>query len=280
TQFDIDVVAASPGLFDVTRARLAQGRFFDSGHDNRGDNVAVLGPAAAQRLNIVRIDNQPAIFVGEEPLIVIGILDINGVEREPGLLSRIIVPNGYAQTRFGLTSPAEIHIETDIGAAQLIASQVPTALAPNNPQLIEVRFPPDPRQVRARVQSDVNALFIVLGGISLLVGALGIANVTLVSVLERRGEIGLRRAVGASKRHIAAQFLLESTLLGTLGGIIGASTGILLIVAVSAINDWTPVLEPWLPAAAPIAGATIGLLAGLYPALRAARLEPINALRA
>ena len=180
TEFDIEVMAASPGLFGALRAELSTGRFFDAGHDARGDNVAILGPAAAQRLNVVRIDNQPAIFVGEEPLIVIGIIADGGLAREQSLLSKIISPNGLARDRFNLAAPAEVQIETAIGAAQLVASQASIAVAPNQPDLVNVQFPPDPREVRSRVQSDVNALFLVLGGISLLVGALGIANVTLV----------------------------------------------------------------------------------------------------
>jgi ABC-type antimicrobial peptide transport system permease subunit len=123
-------------------------------------------------------------------------------------------------------------------------------------------------------------LFLVLGGVSLLVGAIGIANVTLVSVLERVGEIGLRRALGAARRHVAAQFLMESTAMGLVGGIIGASMGVLLVVAISAARTWTPVLDPWVPLAAPLVGALTGLVAGLYPAIRASALEPVEALRA
>ncbi len=109
----------------------------------------------------------------------------------------------------------------------------------------------------------------------LFVGAIGIANVTLVSVLERVGEIGLRRAVGATRRHIAAQFLAESAAMG----LIGASIGVLIIVAVSATRQWTPVLDPWVPLAAPLVGAATGLIAGLYPSWRSVSLESIDALR-
>lgn len=109
--------------------------------------------------------------------------------------------------------------------------------------------------------------------------ALGIANTTLVRVLERIGEIGLRRARGAARRHIALLFLAESTLLGAAGGVLGASVGVLTVVAVSAFRSWTPVLDPWVPLLVPLVGAATGLVAGGYPALRASRLEPAGSLR-
>ncbi|MEK8144211.1 ABC transporter permease [Streptomyces sp. M10(2022)] len=113
-----------------------------------------------------------------------------------------------------------------------------------------------------------------------MVGAIGIANVTLVTVMERVGEIGLRRALGASRRQVAGQFLLESTTIGLLGGIVGAALGIAVVVCVAVVKQWTPVLDLTLAFGAPLAGALVGLLAGLYPSLRAARMEPVDALRA
>ena len=270
--------AASPGLFRAVRAQLATGRLFDAGHSRRADRVLVLGPNAARRLDIARVDQQPAIFVGDRLYAVIGLLA--GVRRQASLLGAAIMPEGTARREFGLRAPAFAQVETRIGAVDLIARQAPLALSPSDPGLLKVAAPPDPRQLRGAVKNDLNALFLLLGGVSLLVGAIGIANVTLVSVLERVGEIGLRRALGAGRRHIAAQFLLESTAMGLAGGLIGASLGTLVIVGVSASKTWTPVLDPWVPLGAPLLGALIGLASGTYPSMRAASLEPVEALRA
>ncbi|MEE9415925.1 MAG: ABC transporter permease [Acidimicrobiales bacterium] len=277
TEFQIPVIAVSAGTLDAVRSTLATGRTFDKGHNDRADNVAVLGPSAAQRLGVTRVDNLPAIFIGDQPFAVVGILE--STAREPDLLSAIIIPDQTARLLYGLTAPSSVHVDVAVGAAELIGTQAAIALSPNQPDLLQVRVPPSPRGVQSDVQDDVNALFLLLGAISLLVGAIGIANVTLVSVLERTGEIGLRRALGATPTQIAVQFLTESATLGALSGLIGTSLGVLTTVAISATREWTPVLDTWLPLVAPILGAAIGLLAGLYPSLKAARMQPVTALR-
>lgn len=277
TEFQIPMIAASPGLLDAVRGHLATGRWFDRGHSERADRVAVLGTGAAQRLNITRVGQQPVVFLGDVSYVVIGI--VADVQRQPELLNALIVPEGTARELYELESPSLVQVDTEVGAAPLVASQAAIALSPNEPSRVRVQSPPEPEDLKERVEGDVNALFLVLGGVSLLVGAIGIANVTLVSVLERVGEIGLRRSLGAGRRHIAAQFLVESTGIGLFGGVMGASAGVLVVVAVSASNDWTPVLDARVPLAAPALGALIGLLAGLYPAWRASRLEPVEAIR-
>ena len=278
TQFQLPVKAASPGLFQAVRAVVATGRLPDAGHSDRGDRVAVLGGNAADQLHVTRVDNQPAISIGDRLYVVIGIL--GAVERQPTLLGSVVIPEGTARRDLGLTAPGSVQVETRVGAASLIARQVPLALSPNDPSVLKVTAPPEPRRVRAGVQSDLNSLFLLLGAVSLLVGAIGIANVTLVSVLERVGEIGLRRSLGAGRRHIAAQFLVESTALGLVGGILGAALGTLVVTGVAASRTWTPVLEAWVPLGAPLLGGVVGLVSGLYPSLRAATLEPVEALRA
>jgi len=277
TDFNLSVQAASPGLFTAVRADLETGRFPDLGHSERADRVAVLGPGAALRLGIAGVEQLPAIAIGDKLYLVIGIL--RDVARQPDLLGSVIIPEGTARHDFGLSSPQLVVVETRIGAANLIAQQAPLALRPDDPSVLKIASPPEPQRVREAVQSDLNVLFLLLGGLSLIVGAIGIANITLVSVIERTGEIGLRRSIGATRGHIAAQFLLESTSIGVVGGILGASFGILTVVAVSAYQVWTPLLDPVAPFLAPLVGGVIGLVSGTYPALRAARLEPVEAFR-
>ncbi len=277
TAFKLSVHAASPDLFRAVRAELASGRFPDLGHSNRADRVAVLGPDAALRLGIVGLEQLPAISIGDHLYLVVGIL--RDVARKPELLGSVIVPEGTARQYFGLAGPGTVVVETRIGAARLIADQARSALRPDDPRALKVAVPQEPRRVRDEVESDLNVMFLLLGGLSLVVGAIGIANITLVGVMERTGEIGLRRAIGATRRHIAAQFLFESASMGVVGGIIGAGTGVLIVVAVSAYQVWTPVLDPGAPFLAPLVGGGIGLVSGSYPALRAAYLEPVEAIR-
>jgi putative ABC transport system permease protein len=274
----VPVAAGSPGLFAAVQAQLRTGRLYDAGHDERGDPVVVLGRYAAERLGIDRIDSQPSIFIGDRSFTVIGIVEAVGARAE--LLDSAVMPVGTARALYGLVALDAVEIRTELGAAQLVARQAPVAIDPNNPELLDVAAPPRPGGLRRDVVGDVNALFLVLGGVALLVGGLGIANVTLLSVLERISEIGLRRAVGATRIHIAGQFLVESGIVGLLGGLIGATAGVLATVGMSAVRDWTPLLDLRLAVIAPLLGLLIGLLAGTYPAWRAATIEPIAALRA
>lgn len=277
TAFKLSVHAASPGLFRAVRADLRTGRVPDLGHSNRADRVAVLGPDAARRLGVLGLGQLPAISIGDHLYLVVGIL--RDVGRKPELLGSVIIPEGTARQDFGLVGPGTVVIETQIGAAYLIADQARSALRPDDPRILKIEVPLEPKRLRDEVQSDVNVMLLLLGGLSLVVGAIGIANITLVSVMERTGEIGLRRAIGATRAHIAAQFLFESAAMGVIGGILGASLGVMIVVAVSAYQLWTPVLDPAAALLAPLIGGAIGLLSGAYPAMRAARLEPVEALR-
>ncbi|MCJ0868675.1 ABC transporter permease [Streptomyces sp. AP-93] len=273
------VIAASPGALQAAAPTMAQGRLYDEYHSSTKQRVAVLGSSVAARLGITTLDTRPAVFIGSEPFAVIGI--INDVKRKSDLLLTVTIPRTTAEEIWGPpeSSGTTMLIATDIGAAQQVAQLAPTALRPDHPEYLKAVPPPDPRTLRSGVTSDLQQLFLILAGICLVIGAVGIANTTLVAVLERTGEIGLRRALGARGRHITTQFLAESGALGALGGLVGTSLGTLTVVSIAVIRDWTPVIHPATVATAPLLGLLTGVLAGLYPAWRAARIEPAEALR-
>lgn len=275
----IGLYAATPGALAAMQPTVRSGVLFNSFHQERGEQVCLLGSAAARLLGITRVDSRPAVFVENTAYTVVGI--IAETQRLPESLLGVIIPAGTALTAYGPPNdrPAQAVVHVRLGAAPLIADQAPRALRPDQPQLLKAAAPPDPRYLRDQVSTDLSGLFLLLAAICLAVGALGIANTTLVAVLERTGEIGLRRALGARPSHIGVQFLTESTALGTLGGLIGTSLGVLSVIAIAVAKRWTAVIEPATVLPAPLIGGLVGLVAGCYPALRAARIEPLETLR-
>ncbi|WP_018544972.1 ABC transporter permease [Streptomyces sp. LaPpAH-108] len=273
------VVAASPGVLAAAVPSLVQGRVYDGFAERTAAPVAVIGEGVAGQLGITTLENAPAIFIDGEAFSVVGI--VGDVERKADLLLSVVVPRTTAERVWGeeTASDPTMLISTRTGAAQQIAAEAALALRPDHPEYFRAIAPPDPRQLRTSVGSDLDQLFLLLASICLVIGAVGIANTTLVAVLERTGEIGLRRALGARGRHIAGQFLAESGALGALGGLLGTAIGTITVVAVAVFREWTPVVHPATVTAAPLVGLVTGLLAGLYPAVRASRVQPVEALR-
>lgn len=274
-----NIVAASPGAVEAAVPHVAQGRVYDAYAERTAQPVVMIGSGMAARLGITTLRTRPALFIGEQPFTVVGIID--DVERKADLLLSVVVPRSTAEKMWGepAAGGAKMLVSTKIGAAQQVARLAPTALRPDHPEYFKAVPPPDPKTLRGNVTSDLQQLFLLLAAICLVIGAVGIANTTLVAVLERTGEIGLRRALGARGGHITVQFLAESGSLGALGGLIGTSLGTLTVVGVAIARDWTPVVHPTTVAAAPVIGLVTGLVAGLYPAWRASRIQPAEALR-
>ena len=273
----IPVVATSPGFLEAVDGAIVKGRYFDSGHDSRADRVVVLGAGAAQALNIDSVEVQPSIFIGDQPYTVIGIAD--NLLKRADLRNSVLIPLGTARSFLALDSLDELQIRIIVGAGPLVGRQAPIALNPANPQSYTAEIPPGPAKVQNGVKGEVRAIFLALGGVGLIVGGLGIAKVTLLSVMERIEEIGLRRALGARRRDIGSHFLTESFIVGLLGGLLGVAAGIAAVVATCGLRDWTPILDSRLVIAAALAGAVTGLVSGIYPAFKAASIEPVAALR-
>lgn len=258
---------------------ITQGTFWDTNAQTTTADVAVLGSDAASALGITRIDTQPAVFINGRPYLVIGILA--GPDRLPELGASIMIPATTALAHYGPPHQprAALLVTTRTGAADIVGDQIALALRPDNPNLFKIAIPGSPTKLRSAITTTLQTLFLAMSGIVLLIGTVGIANTTLVAVLERTGEIGLRRALGASRTHIAAQFLLESGTLGLFGGIIGTTLATATVITTALTRHWTATLQPWTTITGPLIGLTVGLLAGLYPALRASHIQPAAALR-
>jgi putative ABC transport system permease protein len=276
----VNLLAVSPGAVKAMVPAMVAGSPLSTYENDTAQHVAMIDTSTASALGIspARLPSHPAVFVNGIAYTVVGIY--SSAQRA------MLIPEDTALADYGNPQPgigtqeeAQMVIATKTGAAEAVSREIAAAELPTDPHRLVVTPPPNPLKLQGEVNGDLAGLFLILALISLLIGAVGIANTTLVAVLERTGEIGVRRAVGARPRHIAGQFLAESTALGTLGGLIGTCIGVGIVVIFAAAQNWTAVLNPVYTLPAPLIGTVVGLLAGAYPALRAARTSPLAALR-
>ncbi|MDR1355912.1 MAG: ABC transporter permease [Propionibacteriaceae bacterium] len=274
----LELYAASSGYITGLHPTWAAGTAYSQFASEQALPVVVVGVVAARQLDLHQAG--VTIAIGGSLYQVAGI--IATVERKPELLSAILLPTTTALNTFGPPvgwARAHMLVETELGAAYQVAGELALALRPDNPATMAVVPPPNPPLMAGLVSASLQTLFISLAGVTLLIGATAIANTTMVAVMERVGEIGVRRAIGAGRAHIMTQFLIETTLTGLVAGVVGASLGVLVVAAVALASTWTAIMPGWVIASGPIIGGAVGLLAGTFPAWRAGNISPMTALR-
>jgi len=271
----LSVDASSLDLPETAGTSMARGVYLNAATAN--EPVAVLGAAAAQRLGVDRIFPGERIWVGSLWFYVAGIL--RPAVLTPEIDSSVLIGFPAAERYLGFDGhPSEIYLRAQTSQIDAVDSVLAPTANPEAPDQVDVSQPSLALVAQAEAKAALNSLLLGLGAISLLVGAVGVANVMLIGVLERRSEIGLRRALGATKGHIRAQFLSEAIVLAVLGGAAGVAAGALSTALYASVKGWSVVV----PALAWGGGfgiaVLIGATAGLLPALRAARLSPTEAL--
>jgi putative ABC transport system permease protein len=270
----IALLAAEVGLPRAAGATMAHGRFLDAALERYP--AVVLGSVTAQRLGIDRVGVQ--VYADGHWLAVVGIM--RAVPLVPDLDRAAFIGYPAAKALFGTDRNAgTIYVRAQQDWVTAARNLIPQSASPEHPEEVDVSRPSDALAARAAAKGAFTALFLGLGAVALLVGGVGIANVMVISVLERRSEVGLRRALGARRRHVAAQFFSEALLLSVLGGVAGVALGAVVTGAYSASQGWRVVVPASAAGGGLAAALVIGAVAGLYPALRATRLSPTEALR-
>jgi putative ABC transport system permease protein len=271
----LTVDAASLNLLPVVATGVAQGHYLNAA--TAQEPVAVLGAVAAQLLGIDHIYSGERIWVGGQWFYLAGILN-SAVLASP-IDTSVLIGYPAAQKYLGFDGhPSTIYLRAQNDRVNRVDNLLAATAKPESPNEVNVSQPSDALVAQADAKSALNGLFLGLGAVALLVGAVGVANIMIISVLERRSEIGLRRALGATRGHIRIQFLSEAVLLGLLGGVVGVALGAAATAVYAHTKHWATVIptEAWTGGIA--ASLVIGAVAGLIPALRAARLSPTQAL--
>lgn len=274
----IAVKAAKANLLDVVGGADAvrSGAFLNAATERYP--AVVLGSVAAARLGIAQAGPDVSVWLGDQWFTVVGVLD--PIPLAPELDRAALVGFPVAAERLGFSGyPSTVYTRTAPEAVDDVRAVLAVTANPQHPEEVQVSRPSDALAARAATKTAFTALLLGLGAVGLLVGGVGIANVMVISVLERRSEVGLRRALGATRGHVGSQFLAESLLLSGLGGVGGVALGASVTWAYATSRSWTFTAPAVSLGGGVVAALVIGGIAGLYPAMRAARLAPTDALR-
>jgi putative ABC transport system permease protein len=272
----IAILGAGIDLPRALDARVAQGSWLNAATANYP--AVVLGAGAAQTLGIDHVNPPIAVWIDQRWFTVLGIL--HPVALAPELDQAALIGIPAAHRFLGAdTHPTTIYVRTDPNQTVAVRAVLAQTANPENPQDVVVSRPSDALAAEIAAKGAYNTLLLGLGAIALLVGAVGIANVMVMAIIQRRTEIGLRRALGATRRHIAIQFTAEALILSAMGGAAGILVGVMITAGYAHARHWSTTIPPTLFSGALAAALTFGLIAGLYPAIRAARLSPTDALR-
>jgi putative ABC transport system permease protein len=271
----ITTMAVRTDLLDTVGGQVRTGRWLDGALSTFP--TVVLGTKTAERLGISQADATVSVWLGEHWFTVVGILE--PVLLAPELDSAALIGWPVAAEMFDFDgSPTTIYERSPEDAVETVRTLLPATVNPENPQEVTVSRPSDALAAQAAADQTLTTLLLTLGGVALLVGGIGVANTMVIAVLERRSEIGLRRALGATRGHIRVQFLSESVLLAGLGGVGGAVLGAVVTAVFASTRDWPFALPPSVLGLAAGATVLVGAIAGAYPAARAARMSPTAAL--
>ncbi|MEU4275756.1 ABC transporter permease [Streptomyces tanashiensis] len=267
--------AARPDLLTALGAKVSRGVWLNRANERLP--VTVLGAVAARRLGVTEPGEK--IMMNDEYVVVVGILE--PIELVPNLDRVALVGFPAAERYFAFDGhPSTVFERSPDATVEDVRAVLARTVSPGNPVGVKVSRPSDALAAKAATDKGLTALMLGLGAVALLVGGVGVANTMVVSVLERRQEIGLRRALGATRGAVRLQFLTESLLLSALGGLAGAILGTAATHGFALVQGWTPVVPPWSLGGGLAATLAIGALAGLYPAVRASRLDPTTAINA
>ncbi len=272
----IQVFGTDPNLIHTLNGDVAHGSFLTEA--TRAYPAAVVGSVAAERLGIRSLDPAVRIYLGGRWVEVQGVLEPFALAAD--LDRAVLVGDAAAESFYDVElTPSRMYLRIDEDYLDETRDVLGATVDPENPEEVEVSRPSDLLEAQAAAESSFTGLFLGLGAVALLVGGIGIANVMVIGVVERRGEIGLRRAIGATRAHIRRQFLTEALTLALLGGASGVVLGVAVTYGYSIVQGWRVII----PLAALLGGfaaaLVIGAVAGLYPAIRAARVSPTEALR-